>query len=184
MNVLPTRLPGLVLIEPRVLEDSRGYFFEAYQEERYRQAGLPDVFVQDNVSISKAEVLRGIHLQNPQPQGKLVQVLQGAVWDVAVDLRYGSATFGQWEGFELSVANHHQLYIPPGFGHGFVVLQGPAMLGYKCTAPYHAPGDMTVRYDDPDLAIEWPLTEGLIVSDKDRAGMSLRDIPRERLMLS
>jgi dTDP-4-dehydrorhamnose 3,5-epimerase len=182
LNVVPTRLPGLVLIEPRVLGDSRGWFYEAYHAERYREAGVRETFVQDNVSMSGEGVLRGVHLQNPKPQGKLVQVLAGRVWDVAVDLRTGSPHFGQWEGYELSVENHRQFYIPPGFGHGFVVLEGPAILSYKCTDHYHAAGDMAVKWDDPEIGIEWPRKEGLIISEKDHNGMALRDVPPGRLV--
>lgn len=182
MTHLPTRIPGLLLIEPRVMGDSRGWFYEAYRQERYREFGLPDQFVQDNVSFSHANVLRGLHLQNPHPQGKLVQVLQGSVWDVAVDLRAGSPTFGEWEAYELSVENHRQFFIPGGFGHGFVVLDGPALLSYKCTDRYDAAGEMTVLWNDPDLAIQWPVKDGLIISDKDSAGLRFRDLRLDRLV--
>ena len=179
MNELETRLEGLRLFEPRVMNDSRGWFYEAFQAERYAELGS---FVQDNVSFSHPGVLRGIHLQNPHPQGKLIQVLQGRVWDVAVDLRAGSPTFGEWEGHELSVENHRQYFIPGGFGHGFVVLDGPALLSYKCTDYYHGPSELTVLWNDPDLAIRWPASDGLTISEKDLGGVPARSLPEDRLV--
>lgn len=182
MTVLPTRLPGLVLFEPRVFGDSRGWFFEAFHAGRYCGAGLAGPFVQDNVSWSGPGVLRGLHLQSPNPQGKLVQVLAGAVWDVAVDIRFGSPTFGEWEAFELSAENHRQFYIPPGFAHGFAVLSAPAMMTYKCTAYYDPAAEVTLRYDDPTVGVNWPVTDELELSGKDRLGIALADLPVERLI--
>jgi len=181
LTLLDTRLSGLVLLEPRAFGDSRGEFFEAFRADKYEEFGISGL-VQDNVSYSHAGVLRGLHLQNPHAQSKLIQALHGEVWDVAVDLRAGSPTFGQWEAHVLSGTSHRQFYIPAGFAHGFVVTQGPAILAYKCTDYYHAPGECTVRYDDPALAIEWPSVGDLIVSDKDRQGVFLEDLPAERLL--
>jgi dTDP-4-dehydrorhamnose 3,5-epimerase len=181
MKIIPTRISGLILVEPKTFGDDRGSFFEAYHETRYREAGITDHFVQDNVSVSNSGVLRGLHFQNPNPQSKLVQVLRGSVWDVAVDLRQSSPTFGQWEAYELSEHNHRQFYIPTGFAHGFVVLEGPAMLSYKCSALYDPVGDTTLRFDDPRVAVPWPVSEGLILSEKDRNGKFLADIAPGRL---
>jgi dTDP-4-dehydrorhamnose 3,5-epimerase len=131
MNVLPGKLQGLLIIEPTVFGDARGYFLETWNQERYASAGLAETFVQDNLSFSRKGILRGLHCQNPNPQGKLVQVLQGEVFDVAVDLRRGSPTFGQWEGILLSSENKRQFYVPPGFAHGFAVLSETALFHYK-----------------------------------------------------
>lgn len=169
-----------MLIEPKCFQDHRGWFYEAFHNDRYAELGLGG-FVQDNVSCSREGVLRGLHLQNPSPQGKLVQAVTGAIWDVAVDLRVGSPTFKTWEAFELNEENHRQLFIPEGFGHGFYVLRGPAIVSYKVSGRYEPTAEMTVRWDDPELGIEWPLQGEPTVSAKDSSGLFLRDIPAERL---
>ena len=180
MNVTPTRLPGLVLIEPRIFRDPRGYFLETWNQARYAEAGLPAAFLQDNLSSSAAGVLRGLHLQWPTAQAKLIAVTAGSVYDVAVDVRVGSPTFGQWVGVTLSAADHRQLFIPGGFAHGFVVTEGPATVCYKVDAPYTPADELTVAWDDPDLGIPWPVADPTL-SPKDREGRRLRDIPRDRL---
>lgn len=159
MKVRATELPGVLLVEPAVFGDARGFFQEVHQQERYAAVGVaPEGFVQDNLSRSAAGVVRGLHFQEPGGQGKLVQVLEGAVFDVAVDVRAGSPTFCRWVGFELSAANHRQLYIPPGFAHGFAVTQGPTLFLYKCTRPYDAQSERAIAWNDPQIAVRWPLT--------------------------
>lgn len=175
MNVLTTRLEGLVLLEPKVFQDERGTFMETYQASRYAGHGIEESFVQDNLSRSEHGVLRGLHFQHPHPQGKLVQVLEGEVFDVALDVRQGSPTFGEWEGFALSAANHHQLYIPPGFAHGFCVTSPWALFFYKCTDLYHPECESTILWDDPALSISWAV-EISAVSQKDREGVRLGDM--------
>ncbi len=183
LTVLATDLPDVLILEPRVFGDARGYFLETYRAPRYAEAGLPGPFVQDNLSRSTRGVLRGLHLQNPRPQGKLVSVVAGAVWDVAVDLRAGSPHFGRWAGVELTAENHRQFWVPPGFGHGFVVVSDDAVFSYKCTDIYDQAAEIGVRWDDPDLAIDWPLDAADVqVSDKDGSLPWLRDIPRDRLV--
>lgn len=167
----PGPIPGLVIVHPRVFPDGRGSFFETYKQSEYAANGIAEAFVQDNHSVSSKGVLRGLHFQNaPHGQGKLVRVIAGAVWDVAVDLRPGSATYGQWYGLELSAQNRTQFYIPAGFAHGFVTLTDGTEFCYKCTAEYHRASEGGVRWDDPQLAIRWPLS-GLevSVSEKDAA---------------
>jgi dTDP-4-dehydrorhamnose 3,5-epimerase len=173
MNVRTTDLPGVLLIEPPVFEDARGVFKEIWQKQRYLQAGVPGEFVQDNYSRSVRGVLRGLHFQLRRPQGKLVQAVRGEVFDVAVDLRRGSPTFGRWTGAVLSEANHRQLYIPPGFCHGFYVLSETADVLYKCTEYYDAQDERTLLWNDPDVGIAWPLEGEPIVSEKDRHGVPL-----------
>lgn len=180
MKVTETRLPGVLLLEPRVFRDERGQFLESWNQDRYRQLGVPGRFVQDNLSVSRRGVLRGLHFQNPHPQGKLVSVPQGAVFDVVVDLRVGSSTFGEWLGVELSSENFHQLYIPQGFAHGFQILSETALFSYKCTDYYYPDGEGTVLWNDPDLEIDWPLGAP-ILSPKDQVGIRLRDFPRHKL---
>ena len=180
MNVKPTRLPGVLLIEPRVFRDDRGYFFETWSRARYAEAGLPADFVQDNLSVSRAGVLRGLHYQHPTAQGKLVGVLRGEVFDVAVDIRAGSPTFGRWEGFLLSAENGRQLYVPEGFAHGFAVTSDEAIFSYKCTAPYDPSSEGSVRWDDPDLAIDWPVRSPAL-APKDAAAPSLAEVPADRI---
>jgi dTDP-4-dehydrorhamnose 3,5-epimerase len=180
MKVTRTPVSGVLLIEPVLFRDSRGYFMESWNRERYREAGLPDDFVQDNVSFSRCGVLRGLHFQQPHPQGKLLCVLHGAVFDVAVDVRVGSPTFGSWTGYVLSEENSRQLFVPPGLAHGFVVTSDTALLSYKCTEYYHPSTETTLLWNDPDLGVAWPV-ETPKLSAKDQAGIRLRDIPEERL---
>ena len=180
MNIVPTRLPGVVLIEPRIFRDARGYFFEVWSQERYDRAGLPTGFLQDNLSTSAPGVLRGLHLQAPEVQAKIVWVVAGSVFDVAVDVRTGSPTFGQWVGATLLAADHRQLVIPAGFAHGFVVTDGPATVCYKVNAPYTPGDELTVAWNDPDLGIDWPEADP-VLSPKDAEGLRLRDIPPGRL---
>jgi dTDP-4-dehydrorhamnose 3,5-epimerase len=180
MKVMETGIPGLVVIEPQVHGDHRGFFMETWNASRYRAHGLPDAFVQSNLSRSGAGVIRGLHYQQPQPQGKLVHVLEGRVFDVAVDIRSDSPTFGQWAGVELSSDNHRQMYVPEGFAHGFCVLGESALLAYQCTSEYHAEYDAAIAWDDPDIGIRWPLENGRL-SKKDAMAPRLADIPADRL---
>lgn len=180
MKAVETSLPGVLLFEPRVFHDDRGYFLETWSGTRYADLGLPVRFVQDNVSSSLRGVLRGLHYQNPHGQGKLVTVLAGEIFDVVVDIRVGSPTFGRWAGFTLSVDDHRQLYVPPGFAHGFAVTSERALVCYKCTKYYTPAAEKTLLWCDPDLCIDWPVREPL-VSVKDRAGLRLRDTPPEHL---
>jgi dTDP-4-dehydrorhamnose 3,5-epimerase len=180
MNVLPTRLPEVVIIEPRVHGDSRGYFLETWAAERYELVGVPNRFVQDNISRSRKGIVRGLHLQNPHEQGKLVSTLEGEVFDVAVDVRVGSPRFGRWVGVVLSEQNHRQLWIPPGFAHGFCVLSDEAIFHYKCTDSYHAQSELAVSWNDPAIGIDWPVVSPT-VSDRDAAAPRLASIPRDRL---
>lgn len=173
MRILEQRLPGVLLIEPDVHGDSRGFFLETWNESRYLEAGFPQVrFVQDNFSRSARGVLRGLHYQTVSPQGKLIQVSRGSVYDVAVDIRTGSPTFGQWIGVELSDSNQHQLWVPPGFAHGFCVMSDVADFHYKCTAHYRATCDRGIIWDDPEIAIDWPVASPTL-SNKDRSLPSL-----------
>jgi dTDP-4-dehydrorhamnose 3,5-epimerase len=183
MKVLPTRIPGVVVLEPRVFPDERGFFLETWSRERYADAGIAPTFVQDNLSFSRRHVLRGMHFQNPAPQGKLVSVLDGAVYDVAVDLRRSSPTFGEWVGVELSSENHRQMYVPEGFAHGFVVTSDTALFSYKCTRAYSPHEERSLRWDDPDVGIEWPVSTP-VLSAKDAGAPRLRDIPEEFLFLT
>ena len=175
MKVRHLELDGLLVFEPVVHADDRGHFFESYHAEKMRQLGLEVAFVQDNHSRSDRHVVRGLHAQRSHPQGKLVRVVLGEVWDVAVDLRPDSPTFGQWEGITLSADNKLSLWIPPGFAHGFCVLSEVAELTYKCTALYDAEDEIGIRWDDPDLAIDWP-TDSPVLSEKDRALPSLAEL--------
>ncbi len=180
MKVTPTALPEVLLVEPRVFGDARGYFFESYSARRYAEAGITATFVQDNVSRSRRGVLRGLHYQHPHGQGKLVGVLEGAVFDVAVDVRRGSPTFGRWVGECLSAENKRQLYLPPGFAHGFLVTSEDALFAYKCTDYYHPETERSIRWDDPRIGIEWPI-EGPVVSVKDHVAVTLDAMPAESL---
>lgn len=180
MRVTPTALPDVLLIEPDVFGDARGYFFETWHRDRYAEHGLPVRFVQDNVSRSQRGILRGLHLQQPFAQGKLVQVLEGEVFDVAVDVRVGSRTFGRWVSERLSGENHKQLFVPEGFAHGFCVVSESALLHYKCTELYHPETELSVLWNDPDLGIDWPVQDP-VLSKKDAAAAKLSAIPRERL---
>ena len=180
MQVKELSIPGLLLFEPQVFGDARGYFMETWNARRYRDAGLDVEFVQTNVSRSARGVLRGLHFQNPNPQGKLVYVLEGEVFDVAVDIRRGSPHFGRWDGATLTAYNHHQLYVPAGFAHGFCVLSEYALFGYHCTTVYDGPSDLAVRWDDPAIGIEWPLGEPKL-SPKDAKAPLLADLDPDRL---
>ena len=175
MKVLDTPLPGVKLIEPAVFGDARGYFFEAFNRGRFGEHGLPTDFPQANTSRSARGVLRGLHHQWPKPQGKLVWVLEGSVFDVAVDIRRSSATFGQWFGAELSVDNHRMMYVPPGFLHGFVVTSEYATFSYLCTELYDASCDRSVAWNDPDIGVEWP-TQSPLLSGKDQQAPRLKDV--------
>lgn len=180
MQVTPTALKEVLLIEPDVFGDDRGYFLETYQQDRYADAGVDCIFVQDNASSSSKNVLRGLHLQYPRGQDKLIWVPHGTVFDVAVDVRWGSPTFGQWAGGVFSNENRRQLFIPKGFAHGFCVLSDDALITYKCSA-YYAPGEeLLIRWDDPDIGIDWPLDQP-ILSAKDAKGAFLRDLGPEDL---
>jgi dTDP-4-dehydrorhamnose 3,5-epimerase len=167
MNVIETELPGVLCVEPRRFRDPRGYFFETFRRDRYEALGLPGDFVQDNVSFSERSVLRGLHFQNPQPQGKLISILQGEIFDVAVDIRVGSPTFLKWTGMFLSSENGRQLMIPEGFAHGFVVTSDSALVLYKCTDFYRPDCESSLSWNDPAIGIEWPV-EAPVLSDKDR----------------
>jgi dTDP-4-dehydrorhamnose 3,5-epimerase len=181
MKLLETSLPGVLVVEPDVYGDARGFFLETWNRERYLAVGFPDVdFVQDNHSRSRQSVLRGLHFQREHPQGKLVQVVRGAVFDVAVDVRRGSPTFGQWAGAELTDENHRQLWIPPGFAHGFCVLSEICDFTYKCTDFYRPADEGGVIWNDPDIGIDWPLQEPAL-SGKDQAYDRLSDIPADIL---
>jgi dTDP-4-dehydrorhamnose 3,5-epimerase len=178
MNIIETELPGVLIIEPVVYGDARGFFLESFHARRYAESGLPETFVQDNHSRSSRGVLRGLHYQLRHPQGKLVRVVSGEVFDVAVDIRRGSPTFGRWVGATVSADNHRQLYVPPGFAHGFCVLSEYADFLYKCT-DYYAPDDEHgVRWDDPDIGVEWPAL-AFRLSDKDRNNPLLRELDAE-----
>ena len=180
MNVIPTDLADVLIIEPDVFEDARGFFMETFRRSRYAEAGIPAEFVQDNVSFSVKGTLRGLHYQHPHPQAKLVQVLRGAIFDVAVDIRRGSPTFGRWTGVRLSHDNKRQLFIPEGFAHGFCVLSDTALFMYKCGDYYAPEAEGGVRWNDPDLDIGWP-GEAPILSNKDLCYPMLRDIPANEL---
>ena len=180
MRVIPTSLPGVLIIEPQIFGDSRGFFLETWNRARYREAGLPEVFVQDNVSRSGRGVLRGLHFQEPKAQGKLVTVLDGEVFDVAVDIRVGSPTFGKSASETLSGETKRQIYIPPGFAHGFCVLSASAIFTYKCTESYAPEAEGGIIWNDPDLGIEWPALEPTL-SAKDGKYPRLRDLDPSRL---
>jgi dTDP-4-dehydrorhamnose 3,5-epimerase len=169
-------------LEPKVFGDARGYFMETWNHRRYRDAGLDVNFVQDNISVSGKGALRGLHFQNPSAQGKLVSVLQGEVFDVAVDLRRSSRTFAKWHGLNLSSDNKLQFFVPPGFAHGFLVLSETAMFHYKCTEFYSPKDEQALRWDDPQIAIRWP-TAKPILSEKDAKAPRLQELPQERLFL-
>ncbi|MDB3953356.1 dTDP-4-dehydrorhamnose 3,5-epimerase [Alphaproteobacteria bacterium] len=175
MKVTPTSLPEVLKIEPKIFEDERGYFYESWKEDRYQDHGLSGEFVQDNISRSSKGTLRGLHFQEPNAQGKLVMVLTGRVFDVAVDVRLGSPRFGQWVGLELSDENHYQLWIPEGFAHGFCVLSDSADFFYKCTSQYCPETELIVRYDDPAIGVDWPDVEPNL-SQKDMAAPLLADV--------
>lgn len=180
MKVIETNLPGCKVIEPAVFGDARGFFFETWNAGRFAEAGLASSFVQSNISSSSKGVLRGVHYQWPRPQGKLISVLQGEVYDVAVDIRRGSPTFGRWEAVILSGANKRQFWIPEGFAHGFVVLSETALFNYLCTDVYVKECDAGLRWNDADIAIDWPISAPTL-SAKDEAAPFLKDIAEDRL---
>lgn len=180
MQVSETAVEGVLLVQPRVFGDSRGFFMETWEAARYAEAGIPGPFVQDNLSSSTRGTLRGLHVQHPHGQGKLVYVLEGEVFDVAVDVRAGSPTFGRFVSAVLSSDNHDQLYIPPGFAHGFCVTSERAVFAYKCTDFYHPETELSVAWDDPDIGIPWPVNNPQL-SAKDRDARRLRDIAVEHL---
>lgn len=181
MNILTTPIPGVLIIEPKVFGDARGLFLETWQHRRYAEAGIGPDFVQDNLASSRRGVLRGLHLQNPHAQGKLVQVLAGEVFDVAVDVRRGSPWFGQWVGCQLSGDNKRQFWVPEGFVHGYLVTSETALFNYKCTDLYHPETQFAVRWDDPAFGIDWPLDGAPQLSEADRAAPPLAEIDPERL---
>lgn len=177
IKVTPCEIKGLYVIEPTVFPDSRGYFMETYNQNDFKEAGLNMVFVQDNQSMSVKGVLRGLHFQKQFPQGKLVRVVRGKVFDVAVDLRSHSKTYGKWFGVELSAENKKQFYIPEGFAHGFLVMSDEAEFVYKCTDFYHPGDEGGILWSDPEIGIQWPIEEGqeLIISEKDQKWSGIRD---------
>lgn len=180
MKVIHAPLPDALVIEPQVFGDSRGFFYESYNEAKYREAGIDRRFVQSNVSRSAKGVLRGLHYQWPNPQGKLVSVLEGEVYDVAVDIRRGSPAFGRSFGVMLTADNHRHFWIPEGFAHGFCVVSEFATFSYQCTALYDPKADAGIRWNDADLDIDWPVTTPLL-SDKDSKAPLLKDVALDRL---
>ncbi len=175
MRVEPAQLEGVLIVEPQSFGDERGFFFESWHGRRYATAGIDVDFVQDNHARSVKGVLRGLHAQHPHDQGKLVRVLHGEVLDVAVDIRVGSPAFGKWMSVELSAANRRQVFIPPGFAHGYCVLSAEADIEYKCTDYYFPDDEITIAWNDPDIGIEWPLADP-IVSGKDANARALKDL--------
>jgi dTDP-4-dehydrorhamnose 3,5-epimerase len=180
MKVTQTKLSGVLIIEPKVFQDDRGYFLETWSKTRYEQARIPGHFVQDNISFSKRGILRGLHFQYPQSQGKLIQVLLGEVMDVVVDICVGSPTYGQWVGEIISESNHRQMYIPPGFAHGYCVTSEKALFSYKCTDFYNPATEHGIIWNDPDIGIEWPV-EQPVISPKDMNYPRLKDLEPENL---
>ena len=180
MEILTTEFPGLILIKPKIFGDARGYFYELWNKERYENAGITENFVQDNVSFSSRGVLRGLHYQKPYTQGKLVSVLMGEVWDVVVDLRRSSPTFGKWQGFSLTGKRKEQLYVPRGFAHGFCVLSETALFQYKCTDKYSPESEHGIIWSDKTLNIPWPV-QNPIISPKDIKHPNFKDLDSELL---
>ncbi|MCM1245345.1 MAG: dTDP-4-dehydrorhamnose 3,5-epimerase [Roseburia sp.] len=178
IKVTPCGIEGLYVIEPKVFGDERGYFVETYNKQEFSEFGLNMEFVQDNQSMSRKGVLRGLHFQKKFPQGKLVRALSGEVFDVAVDIRKGSATYGKWFGVVLSDENKKQFYVPEGFAHGYLVLSETAVFAYKCTEFYHPEDEDGIQWDDPDIGVEWPLEEGMqiILSERDKTHGRLKDL--------
>ena len=176
MNFLSTDLPGVILVEPRVFRDERGYFLETYHRQKYAEGGIDVEFVQDNHSRSQIGTVRGLHAQLIHPQGKLVRAVEGEIFDVAVDIRRGSPHFGRWVGAQLSAENFHQLYIPPGFAHGFCVTSETAQVIYKCTDFYDPASEISVQWNDAEIGIDWPLGDSVapVISKRDQAGQPLR----------
>lgn len=180
MLVSETELPGVFIIEPKVFGDERGFFLETWSRSRYAESGVDFDFVQDNLSKSKQGTLRGLHLQHPHGQGKLVYVITGEVFDVAVDVRVGSPTFGRWYGTVLSEANKRQMFVPAGYAHGFCVTSPEAIFAYKCTEAYRPETELTIAYNDPTIGVVWPVSAPTL-SKKDTAGLRLAEVDRERL---
>jgi len=180
MNIKETKLTGVLILEPKVFTDDRGYFLETWNSTCYEQAGIPGPFVQDNISFSKKGILRGLHFQYPQPQGKLIQVLSGEVLDVVVDIRAGSPTYGQWVGEVLSESSHRQMYVPPGFAHGYCVTSEAALFSYKCTDFYNPATEHGIIWNDPDIGIAWPIAQP-VLSTKDAVYPRLKDLRLENL---
>jgi dTDP-4-dehydrorhamnose 3,5-epimerase len=180
LHVTRGDIPEILIIDPRVFGDDRGFFLETWSSSRYAEAGLPPTFLQDNMSRSVRGTLRGLHLQHPNGQGKLVYVIEGEVFDVAVDVRVGSPTFGRWFGIALSGRNKRQVYIPPGFAHGFCVTSEYALFAYKCTETYRPETELGILWNDPAIGVRWP-TSATVLSEKDRAYPPLADIPQSRL---
>ena len=180
MNILKTKIDGVLILEPRVFNDNRGFFLETYNETRYRGFGITVDFVQDNLSFSGKDTLRGLHYQHPHAQAKLVQAIKGHVFDVTVDIRSGSPTFGRWIGVHLSDENMRQVFVPAGLAHGFCVVSDTALFTYKCSDFYAPECERGVLWSDPDIGIEWPVEEP-ILSEKDAVYPRLRDIPVDRL---
>ncbi len=178
MKVTTTKLAGVLIIEPKVFGDERGFFLETYHEQRYKEAGIQECFVQDNHSFSSRGVIRGLHFQKTKPQGKLVRVLAGEVYDVAADINPDSKTFGEYVGVTLTGDNHKQLYVPPGYAHGFCVVSETAHFLYKCTDFYDPSDEVGIIWNDPDVAIEWPITDS-ILSAKDQVNQSLAAYAKE-----
>jgi len=182
MKVTASSLKGLLVVEPDTYGDRRGFFMETWHRERYRQHGITADFVQDNLSFSSRSVLRGLHFQNPQGQGKLIYVIEGEVFDVAVDIRLGSPTYGQWEGYCLSGDNKKQLYVPDGFAHGFCVISETALFAYKCTDFYNPEAEKGIFWNDPQIGVKWPVEEP-VLSEKDLGLPLLKDFSKEELPL-
>jgi len=180
MKIIQTSIPDVLIIKPQAFGDQRGFFMETFHAERYRNAGIAGPFVQDNFSRSVRNVLRGLHYQVRKPQGKLVQVMKGKVYDVAVDIRSGSPYFGRWEGIELSEENNTQFYVPPGFAHGFCVLSDVVDFAYKCTDYYNPEDEAGICWNDPDIGIDWPLDDP-VLSSKDTTYPVLKDVPSDKL---
>jgi dTDP-4-dehydrorhamnose 3,5-epimerase len=181
MKVIETNLPGVLIFEPRIFSDPRGYFLETFSAKRYRDAGVQVDFVQDNISLSRQGTLRGLHYQHPHSQAKLVQVLEGSVFDVAVDIRSDSPTFGRWLDVILTAEKHNQMYIPAGFAHGFYVLSETALFNYKCSDYYNPDTEGGIAWNDSDIGIIWPLSGQPTISDKDMQFGKLSDIATETL---
>ncbi len=176
MKISPTDLPGVILIDPQIHSDERGFFMEIWRQSAYREAGIAGPFMQDNLTRSGRHAIRGLHFQEPNPQGKLVTVLAGAIFDVAVDIRRGSANFGRWTGARLDDQNRRQIWVPPGFAHGFCVTSESADVLYKVDAPWSPDDERVVRFDDPEIGIDWPSATPLL-SAHDRSAPSLADCP-------
>ena len=181
MKVTKTQIPEVLVIEPKVFGDERGFFLETWQRDRYAEHGITRAFVQDNMASSHKGVLRGLHVQHPRAQGKLVQVLSGEVFDVAVDIRRGSPWFGKWAGVRLNGKDRRQMWIPPGFAHGYYVLSEDAVFAYKCTDFYHPENEFSVQWNDPVIAIDWPLDREPVLSHKDSSAQPLNGIAIDRL---